>query len=149
MIEFPTEGGAWWAKPVQSTMMSGTAQAAVGSARLATRNVPRWLRGGINMAFYRSFKTFTESKLFKTIGGYRGIAPGIGVGITIGLLTAGNYLGKNIFNAVRRPPPQRIGHGISGPGFITFSKTRGMPHNHLSTEGLSLALHGLRHTSQL
>lgn len=57
----------------------------------------------------------------------------------------------NLFGAARKTinwkPVERQGGYSEGPGYISFSKTSGMPDNHLNTQGIGLSLSRLRHTS--
>lgn len=65
--------------------------------------------------------------------------------LAAGVYGIGNQLTKTLkFRPIERPSSLR-----AGPGYISWSKTHGMPNNHLSTDGLSLALSNMRHTSVL
>lgn len=59
------------------------------------------------------------------------------------LSTMGTQISKTIkMRRIDRPSALR-----QGPGYISWGKTSGMPSNNLSTDGLSLSLSNLRHSS--
>ena len=70
-------------------------------------------------------------------------------GVTAGALVGMYSLSKSILSTYRwTSPPENKQYGVGyGPGFISWSKKGGMPANHLSTNGLTNALHGMRHSS--
>lgn len=57
--------------------------------------------------------------------------------------------GRQLTKSISFSQPQRPSALRSGPGYISWSKTSGMPANHLSTDGLGLALSNARHTSTI
>ena len=72
---------------------------------------------------------------------------GWGGGVAVGVV--GWNTGRALFRSigVRQPAPIKPAGG--GPGYISWAKKSGMPHNHLGTEGLSLALNKMRHSSTI
>ena len=63
---------------------------------------------------------------------------------------AEGFIASSLYHSfkVQRPPEMgRIGPMMYGSGYISWSKNSGMPADHLSTNGLSLALSNTRHTS--
>ncbi len=65
--------------------------------------------------------------------------------LAAGVYGVGNQLTKTLkFRPIERPSSLR-----SGSGYISWSKKQGMPANHLSTDGLSLAMSNMRHTSTI
>ena len=65
------------------------------------------------------------------------------------VLGLGGELGSQFTKSVRWRPSEKPGAFATGPGFISFAKTQGMPNNHLGTEGIGLSLSNLRHSSIL
>jgi len=106
--------------------------------------------------FWIMMDNFTSAKkrVKLKMGGY-GIKEGgkllqspLGAGIFWGIAALGFSASKQLIKSFQFRPadkPARLG---SGPGYISWSKSSGMPHNHLSTDGLSLSLNNMRHTSQ-
>ena len=72
-----------------------------------------------------------------------------GGGIFLGSALMASHVIKSIWsNSKRNSRVQSNMQGSGyGPGYITWSKKRGMPANHLSTRGLTNALHRSRHSS--
>ena len=67
-------------------------------------------------------------------------------------LFAGSALvgtGRQLARQVSFSQPERPSALRAGPGYISWSKSSGMPPGHLSTDGLSLALSNARHTSTI
>ena len=58
-------------------------------------------------------------------------------------------MGTQMFKTVRFSPIAKPSSLKYGSGFISWGKTSGMPANNLSTDGLSLSLFNLRHSSML
>lgn len=83
-------------------------------------------------------------RLFKKIGRHPWRAGMILTGLTMGV----NMLG-GLMKTFRSEPVGRIASAGTGPGYISWAKQSGMPRNHLSTDGLSLALHKMRHASTI
>lgn len=95
---------------------------------------------------------YFKKTVYPTVGKLAGIGTtrqflaGIAIfGASAALSSIGNQLWKTIrFRSIDRPTSLRY-----GPGYISWGKTSGMPANHLSTDGLSLALSNMRHTSAI
>jgi len=95
--------------------------------------------------FNRSLNSFMK-------GGFGKYVLGAGMNaflVTAGWAVAGTAfgVGKQITQSMsfrRMEPPGGVGFGS---GYISWSKTNGMPADHLSTNGLSLSLSNMRHTS--
>ena len=69
------------------------------------------------------------------------------IGLGLGLIHGFEKQTKNIWHFRRQEEhPLRVSYGS---GYISWSKTSGMPANHLSTDGLSLALSKNRHISTI
>lgn len=64
-----------------------------------------------------------------------------------GASAAISTMGSQLWKRVQMRPISRTSGLRSGPGYISWGKTSGMPANHLSTDGLGLSLSNLRHTS--
>jgi hypothetical protein len=67
----------------------------------------------------------------------------------VGALSGVYSLSKGLMSSLRwtqRREVQQRGMGF-GPGFITWSKRKGMPAQHAGTQDLTDSLHRLRHTS--
>jgi len=105
-------------------------------------------RGGAGIPNYRPsyFRKYLQdvsaSKIFK-FGARNPILSG-------GLLALGAtamHTAGGLFRTFDRPPIEKPRSLTLGPGFINWSKTSGMPANHLSTDGLALALSKTRHVS--
>lgn len=83
-------------------------------------------------------------KFFKQMGRHPWRAGMILTGLTMGV----NMLG-GLMKTFRSEPVGRIASAGTGPGYISWAKQSGIPRNHLSTDGLSLALHKMRHASTI
>lgn len=83
-------------------------------------------------------------KRLQTIANWPKVTGGLVAGGTVAYNLGSSLVNSSKFRTVGRPSSMG-----SGPGYITWGKTRGMPANHLSTNGLSLSLSNLRHTSTI
>ncbi len=97
-----------------------------------------------NVLSTRSRGLFNFNTMAKVIGKYPGWAA-----VSIGLVAGGINIGRQMYRTVNFKPPERPSALRAGPGYISWGKTAGMPANHLSTDGLSLALSKMRHTSTI
>ena len=73
----------------------------------------------------------------------------IGVGIAFGGLAMAAGIGGNLKKSIKWRSIDKPSTMIGGPGYISWNKTSGMPSDHLSTNGLSLSLSKMRHSSIL
>jgi len=87
-------------------------------------------------------------KPFRTIGGIIGRNPKTAaIGLTT--LTMGVNMLGGLLKSFRSEPVGRIASSGTGPGYISWAKRSGMPRNHMSSDGISLALHKMRHASTI
>lgn len=112
------------------------------------------------------------SKTIKTIKnffpGTRGMRPGIGrLGRAMGGMaawtgrhpywTAGGFaagvmgmsMGNHLMKTTNFHRPQGSGAFSMGPGYVSWSKASGMSPSHGATDGLTLSLSNMRHTSYI
>jgi hypothetical protein len=95
----------------------------------------------------RSMNAFLKSGFGKYVlgSGKNSFMVAAGWAVAATAFGIGRQLTRNInFNRVQ--PQGGVGYG---QGYITWGKTSGMPSNNLSTDGLSLSLSNLRHTSYI
>jgi len=70
-----------------------------------------------------------------------------GAGVAAGSSLIGTAGG--IMGTIRWSPREKLRFINYGPGYVTWTKKSGMPHNHLSTDGLPQALSKMRHSSYI
>jgi len=101
---------------------------------------------GVGQRTLNGFLTSRFSKMFLGTGG--GMSPFLaaaGWAVAAAAFGTGQSLARTV--TLRRiEKPANVG---TGSGFISWSKSSGMPANHLSTNGLSLALSNMRHSSTI
>jgi len=73
----------------------------------------------------------------------------VAIGLGIGLLAAGGMALSSLSKSInwKGQSKYRRVATASGPGYISWGKTRGMPANHLGTDNLPQALSNMRHGS--
>ena len=87
-------------------------------------------------------------KPFRRIGGRIGKHP-IAAAVGLTTLTMGVNMIGGLLKSFRSEPVGRIASSGTGPGYISWEKRSGMPRNHMSSGGISLALHKMRHASTI